>query len=340
MRSFDSHGIEFNVWEPNLQSTLNSTIRALGSGETYTGDWEKNNFPDVGVSCQTDNSGTLYFDFSPDGVNVNTFPVNGFVVLTGIHKFHSAVKLARYFRVRLINDTGDQSYLRLYTYYGKFRQGSLPLNQSILTDTDSIVVRSVVVGQIEGTTTYSNVLTTSNNELLTNTLAGNRKSRACYSASGVSADVYAVMVDLSDTTNYPHNQTGSINIDHFTVSVNFTTGTAQAGVKLGVITRIDETNADIYYLISDVVGVQNANDTQLISHTYQPSSVTFKTTEGNINGAVTNNVELAVSAVNTGATLTSSRGASITPAVGDIILKLDYFADNFNAEISILYHSS
>ena len=32
-------------------------------------------------------------DFSPDGINVNTFPIEGFDVDAGIHEFHNAVKL-------------------------------------------------------------------------------------------------------------------------------------------------------------------------------------------------------------------------------------------------------
>lgn len=93
------------------------------------------------VSCQTDNSGTLYFDFSPDGTNVNTFPTNGFSVAAGVHEFHVAEKGPRQFRVRLVNDSGAQSYLRLYTYYGTFRAPSAPANQSLGLDSDAISVR-------------------------------------------------------------------------------------------------------------------------------------------------------------------------------------------------------
>lgn len=121
----------------------NTTTAPLGSGETFTGAFEQNGSPDVMVSCQTDNGGTLYFDFSVDGTNFSTFPVAGFVVTSGIHEFHTAVKGPRYFRVRLVNDAGAQSYLRLYCYFGQFRQGNLPINQSVGADADAIVIRSV-----------------------------------------------------------------------------------------------------------------------------------------------------------------------------------------------------
>ena len=125
-----------------VESVGNTTLISLGSGATFTGVGEFNGFPDVMVMCKTDNTGTIYFDFSPDGTNWDsTFPPLGFSVANGISEFHVAVKGPRYFRVRLVNDTGAQSYLRLYTYYGEFNQGNLPLNANIGQDADSIVVR-------------------------------------------------------------------------------------------------------------------------------------------------------------------------------------------------------
>lgn len=124
-------------------STSNKTETPLAGGATYTGIGEYNNYPDVMVSCLTDADGMLFFDFSVDGTNWNTFPVAGFTVAAGVHEFHTAVKGPRIFRVRLVNGSGAQSYLRLYVYYGSFRQGNAPLNASIGADADATIVRSV-----------------------------------------------------------------------------------------------------------------------------------------------------------------------------------------------------
>lgn len=124
------------------QSVSNSSVTPLGSGATFTGTGEMSGYPDVMVVCKTDNTGVLYFDFSPDGTNWDsTFPTTGFIIKSGVNEFHTAVKGPRYFRVRLVNDTGAQSYLRLYTYYGHFRQGNLSINQPIGEDSDAIIVR-------------------------------------------------------------------------------------------------------------------------------------------------------------------------------------------------------
>jgi hypothetical protein len=134
------------VYSSAVASSGNSTTTPLASGATFTGSAEQNSHTDVMVSCVADNAGTLYFDFSVDGTNWNTFPTAGFAIASGIHEFHTAVKGPRYFRVRLVNSTGAQSYLRLYTYYGQFRHSNAPLNQSVSTDADAIITRSVLMG--------------------------------------------------------------------------------------------------------------------------------------------------------------------------------------------------
>lgn len=127
----------------NYLSSGNTTETPLSSGATYTGSAEQNDFSQVGVMLKTDNTGTLYFDFSGDGANWDsTFPTNGYIIKSGVPSFHTAVKLGRFFRVRLVNDSGAQTYLRLYTYFGdSFIPSIAPLNQSMGLDSDAIMTR-------------------------------------------------------------------------------------------------------------------------------------------------------------------------------------------------------
>ena len=134
-------GLSKQIRTPDGSSSVNTTTTPLGSEATYTGTFEYNSSPQVMVSCQTDNTGTLYFDFSVNGTDYSTFPVGGFKVASGIHEFHTAVKGPRWFRVRLVNDSGAQTYLRLYTFYGDFGVSNAPLNQAIGLDSDGASVR-------------------------------------------------------------------------------------------------------------------------------------------------------------------------------------------------------
>jgi len=53
----------------SVVSTDNSTTTLLTNGSTFTGTGELNDHPDVMITVKTDQSGVLYFDFSPDGTN-------------------------------------------------------------------------------------------------------------------------------------------------------------------------------------------------------------------------------------------------------------------------------
>ena len=116
-------------------------------GDTYTGTFELNDYAYVGVNLQVDEAGTLFFDFSQDGVNFSSYPVAGVDVASGINEVHTAWKGGRYFRVRFVG-TGGRSFFRLKTFFSHHSLPlSAPLNQGIGSDQDATVVRSVGIGE-------------------------------------------------------------------------------------------------------------------------------------------------------------------------------------------------
>jgi hypothetical protein len=143
------------------RSSSNNTIIPLDNGQTFTGTRELNTYRDVAVSCKTDQNGILYFDFSNDGTNWDTFPSNGFKVYAGSHEFHTALKSNRYFRTRFYNNSGaNQTYLRLYTYFGDFRQPNIPANTIISRDADAILVRNLDFNLSVAESLYENTINT------------------------------------------------------------------------------------------------------------------------------------------------------------------------------------
>lgn len=154
-------GLAFN--ENNLRTTsvgLNSNINFIGDVSalsTYTSSSELVDEPDVGSFTNSTNNGILRYQFSPDNTNWSSFPVNGFTMASNIWEFHTAVKLPRWFRYQFDNCGDTDCSLTAYVYYGhQFRQGSLPLNQTINNDNDAMVTRSVGIGQ-EPDGTYANM---------------------------------------------------------------------------------------------------------------------------------------------------------------------------------------
>ena len=113
----------------------------LTSAETYTGTWEIASDDGVTVSCFSDTSGTLYFDFSVNGTDTRTFPTNGFSVAANIHEYHTAKVNGRFFRTRFVNGAGTQTTFQLFCFFGPHTHPNAPLNQSLGLDADSTLVR-------------------------------------------------------------------------------------------------------------------------------------------------------------------------------------------------------
>lgn len=143
---------------PNgILSSLNTTTVPLNAGITYTGTGERFDTPDVMVSCKTDQDGKLFIDFSNDNFNWDIFPPTGIDVFAGIHEFHIAVKGPRWYRVRFTNTSAsNQTYLRLYSYFGVFRQSNSPANSTIQSDADASLVRPLDFNSMVGEGLYQN----------------------------------------------------------------------------------------------------------------------------------------------------------------------------------------
>ena len=151
---------------------------------------------------------------------------------------------------------------------------------------------------------------------------------------------YYLLVDLDNSGGeWPHNQTGYINVDNIIASVNWVSHLAKAFLSIGVITRIDGDSADVSYLWRRHVGRSNYNDGIFISDNLQPSSLTFRQESGNLIGALTSIKESLVAEINTNTALASPAGSTI-PGVGDVVLKADYVEDQYNFEMQMLYHSN
>jgi len=134
------------------RGAFNTTDATHANGSSaigvYIGTSELNTRTEVLVSLKSDTIGTEYFDFSIDNTNWDTFPVSGFNISANIHEFHVAVKGSRYFRLRFENGSSSTTTaFRVHTEYGAFRQGNLPLDQSISDDSDATLVRCVNISR-------------------------------------------------------------------------------------------------------------------------------------------------------------------------------------------------
>lgn len=126
-------------------SAVNSSTTALNNGSTFSGSYEFNLLPDIAFVCKTDTSGTLTVYFSPDGENDDSSL--SFKIKANTNEIHTLTKGPRWTKVIFDNDSGaNQTFLRLYVYYGSFRGLNSPLNSIINDNANTVIVRSVDTG--------------------------------------------------------------------------------------------------------------------------------------------------------------------------------------------------
>lgn len=127
-----------------IPSSGNTTTSALGSSATFTGTGELNSLRSVGCDIRTDQECTVYFEFSVDNSNWTTYPVNGFACGASAPVVRVAEKLGRYFRLRIVNGSVAQTFLRAYVYYGDLEPLDAALNQSISLDAGGLSTRPTI----------------------------------------------------------------------------------------------------------------------------------------------------------------------------------------------------
>lgn len=148
--SSDSPASEVTLQNVSLKGTVdsnNSTAIALTAGQAFTGSaTDVSAYPSVVVACKTDKDGSLYVDFSPDGTNWDS--TLSFSLAAGVNEVHRISVTRKFYRARVHNTSVEnQTYLRLQTLLGAQTALTSPLNGTIQSDSDSLITRSVLMGQ-------------------------------------------------------------------------------------------------------------------------------------------------------------------------------------------------
>ena len=127
----------------------NSTSTALDNGDTWTGEWvQVSAYGSVVCAVKTDKSGTLYMEFSPDGVNADSSL--SFSVTANVNEVHRLSVTRKYFRARFTNNSGsNQTFFRLQCLAGSQPILTSALNSTVQTDADAVLTRGILMGQTD-----------------------------------------------------------------------------------------------------------------------------------------------------------------------------------------------
>lgn len=156
------------------------------------------------------------------------------------------------------------------------------------------------------------------------------------SVQSSSTTQYKIMVDLSDRATFPHHYTGRANLHSVFFFIDKGANTAGL-VQIGVITRIDGTDADITYVQG--VSFSSSSDRSFSRDRVYDSPLLLGQSGGTLTRA-SGSTETGVTAVNTGTSLDTPYGTA-TPALGDIVVKYTHTSGSaYTAFASSQYSAS
>lgn len=147
------------------------------------------------------------------------------------------------------------------------------------------------------------------------------------------------LIDISDTTNWPHSVAGPVHVSVIYLNMD-KAGSARGILQVGVVKRIDGTNADVDFF-SGISFVENDSSSINEVANLAPTQLKTNLEGGNLRDFKTSVQEANITAINTGTPLAfGTAGASFTPAVGDIVIKLvTTTAGNVNFFTGFAYHT-
>lgn len=162
-----------------------------------------------------------------------------------------------------------------------------------------------------------------------------------YHINGLTTSTSTVLIDLSDTTNFPHKYTGAINIANISVQVD-KLDTSSGTIKIGVVTRVDVSSADVKYFYeasyNNTVAASFLNEVTRFTNT---AGFFFRTKVNSANNTpyIISNDTSNTAIFQTDVQLPSPNG-NILPGKGDIVLS---FTNNGSGAtrfvIDLLYNS-
>ena len=144
-----------------------------------------------------------------------------------------------------------------------------------------------------------------------------------------------ILIDTSDTTNYPHYYTDYIHLESCSMQIDSDVN-GDYIIEIGFLENVDNTNGDFIPIYS-LSGTKKTGNTQYVAFNGYPNAPRCKSAF-----FVSSDKSLDDTAFQTDVNLASTldvSSANVPSGSGDIALRITRIAGSFNAIIDISYHS-
>lgn len=162
-----------------------------------------------------------------------------------------------------------------------------------------------------------------------------------YSKSDISATSWAVLIDLSDTVNWPHLPGNGIDFSYMSLQVD-KPANALGRLQVGVVTRVNATNGDVSVFRGIIFDKDDGAGRIDRTENFSPSQIRTEVVSGLTPNLLTSTRILNDTGIQTDIALDSPTGtANVFPAIGDIVVRFLHTSGGaWNAAISALYHAN
>lgn len=163
------------------------------------------------------------------------------------------------------------------------------------------------------------------------------------SGTGFSGTTTYTLIDLSDTVNWPHKETGGIHITSIQTEMDKAAASTST-IRIGVVNYVGVSTGSITWLATRR-GEQNVSNTNILfAHDYPDFGIYAKVrpsatanVDGATPGALSTEKSSGVSYIAQNTALPTILSGSSFPAVGDIVIELNKGATAINYSVRIKY---
>jgi len=156
-----------------------------------------------------------------------------------------------------------------------------------------------------------------------------------FEVDGLTASQDFIVIDLSDTTNYPHDSTGYLHIENLRIHTD-SNNQGDYEIQIGFLDDVDATNGD-FYVVADLDGSKTIGRSQDIVLPYYPNGPRLRTQSVAVSYKSLNDTAFQTD-VNLASTLDTA--TTDTPSgSGDMVVRIIINGGTVTVGMELSYHS-
>ncbi len=165
------------------------------------------------------------------------------------------------------------------------------------------------------------------------------------SSAAFSGTTNYILIDLTDTTNWPHKETGEISITSVYASMD-KVAASTSSIRIGVLTHVNTSSGSVIWITPMYSAINASNTNVVFQYDYRDTGINARVRPNSnviLNGSTpyisTNDNTLGSTHYQSDLVLNTSIGTTAIPKEGDIILEIQKGAAAINFNVVVRYYS-